>query len=192
MVPDTISFYDSDPEGYSEATLGSDMSDQRARFLTYMGYGGRILDLGCGSGRDSLAFMQDGYDVVPVDGSDGMCRVAERNTGVPVRRISFSELDYDSEFDGVWACASLLHVPSTELPDVMSGVRRALRPGGVAYLSFKKGTFEGMRDGRWYTDMDPSRLWELSESAGFGVERMWVAEDERRAIAWVSCIIRRV
>ncbi len=192
MVPDTISFYDSDPEGYSEATLGSDMSDQRARFLTYMGYGGRILDLGCGSGRDSLAFMQDGYDVVPVDGSDGMCRVAERNIGVPVRRISFSELDYDSEFDGVWACASLLHVPSTELPDVMSGVRRALRPGGVAYLSFKKGTFEGMRDGRWYTDMDPSRLWELSESAGFGVERMWVAEDERRAIAWVSCIIRRV
>ncbi len=188
---DTIAYYDSDPQRYSDATFGSDMSDQRSRFLSYLPEGARILDLGCGSGRDTLAFLEEGFDAVPVDGSEGMCRVAEANTGVPVRRVTFDALDYDSEFDGVWACASLLHVPSGMLAQAMEGVRRALRPGGVAYMSFKKGDFEGFRDGRWYTDMDACGLWDLAESSGFTVERLWVSQDAGRAFPWVSCIVRR-
>ena len=153
----TRAFYDGDPEGYSESTFGNDVSDIRRRFLSRLDPGARILDLGCGSGRDTLAFRDAGCEVVPVDGSEGMCRVASSNLGSEVRRLDFLELDYEDEFDGVWACASLLHLKADEMPVVLGLIRRALRVGGAAYVSFKEGTFEGIRNGRWYTDMTVDR-----------------------------------
>lgn len=191
MDDGTIGYYDSDPEGYSERTSGRDMAVQRGMFVSYLPEGGRILDLGCGSGRDSAAMMRMGFDVVPVDGSEGMCRVASENIGVPVRHLLFDELDYDGEFDGVWACASLLHVPSHDLRHILSLVRRSLRDGGVLFVCFKKGSFEGYRDGRWYTDMDLPGLEALVRSAGLMPVKMWEAGDVDGTV-WVNALARRV
>lgn len=185
----TIWFYDSDPEGYSEATFGNDVSGIRDRFLTHLPEGARILDLGCGSGRDTLAFRNLGYDVVAVDGSEGMCRVAERNTGMPVRRLMFSDLDYENEFDGVWACASLLHLPMDELKDVMVKVRMALKPGGVLYVSFKEGEFSGMRDGRFYTDLTEDGLRRLADETVFELLDLMKNIDSRGTV-WVNAILK--
>lgn len=185
----TIGFYDSDPEGYSEATFGNDVSDIRGRFMSHLPEGARILDLGCGSGRDTLAFRDLGYDVVAVDGSEGMCRVAERNIGMPVRHLMFSDLDYENEFDGVWACASLLHLPMDELGDVMVKVRRALKPGGVLYVSFKEGKFSGIRDGRFYTDLMEDGVMKLAEESSFELLDLWENCDPR-GIVWVNAILK--
>ena len=80
------------------------------KFEIYLKSGDKILDLGCGSGRDSKYFLSKGYDVVSVDGSIEICRLAEKYIGKYVRNIFFDELDYVNEFDAVWASASLLHV----------------------------------------------------------------------------------
>ena len=89
--------------------------------------------------------------------------------GSEVRRLDFLELDYEDEFDGVWACASLLHLKADEMPVVLGLIRRALRVGGAVYVSFKEGTFEGIRDGRWYTDMTVDGLVGTAEAAGLPV-----------------------
>ena len=187
----TIGFYDSDPEGYSEATFGNDVSDIRGRFMSHLPEGARILDLGCGSGRDTLAFRDLGYDVVAVDGSEGMCRVAERNTGMLVRRLMFSDLDYESEFDGVWACASLLHLPTDQLVEVMKKVRKALKPGGVLYVSFKEGEFSGKRDGRFYTDLTEDGVRELVKEPGFEILDLWSNMD-CRGTTWKNALVSRI
>lgn len=185
----TLDFYDSDPEGYCEKTFGADMSAVRERFTRRLKDGAEVLDLGCGSGRDSLAFKEQGYRVTPVDGSEGMCREARKRTGMDVRHLLFSELDYIDRFDGVWACASLLHLRSEEIPSTMALIRRALKEGGVFFCCFKLGGFEGMRDGRWYTDMTESSLKELLEASGFEPLDVWTSENE--GTSWANSVSRR-
>ena len=188
---ETIDFYDSDPGGYAAKTFSADISDSRDRFVRLMPEGARILDLGCGSGRDTVAFRELGFSVEPVDGSEGMVAQAERNTGAPVRHLLFRDLDYEDEFDGVWACSTLLHVHSDELPDIIGKVRRSLRDGGVFYLSFKKGTFEGMRDGRYFHDMEADGVRALAESAGFAVLEVWESSELSRRQVWVNALVRK-
>lgn len=184
----TRGFYDGDPEGYSEATRWNDVTALTGRFTSHLPHGARILDLGCGPGRDTLAFRHLGFEVVSVDGSEGMCRIASENTGSEVRMLDFLDLDYVDEFDGVWACASLLHLRPEEIPEAMGLVRRALRSGGVFFLSFKEGGFRGYRDGRWYTDMTPEGLMELAEGTGFEVLDLWESVG-RRGVRWVSGVL---
>lgn len=186
---DSIGFYDDNSVEYSKMTFGADMSASRDRFIGHLRPGSRILDLGCGSGRDSLAFSAMGFEVTPVDGSEGMCRMAEKNTGLKVRRLLFSELDYHGCFDGVWACSSLLHVPSKELPEIMTKVSEAMVPGGFFYLTFKKGDFEGERDGRYYTDMTFDSLNGLVKVCGMETVDIWESMQPDRNIVWINAIL---
>lgn len=191
MCPDSTSFYDGNPEGYSAKTFTADVSDLRDRFTALLPPEASILDLGCGSGRDSLAFHDMGYRVTSVDGSEGMCRVARENTGLEVRRLLFSDLDYIDEFDGVWACSTLLHVPSDELPHILSLTHRSLHRDGLFYMSFKDGGFEGERDGRYYIDMTVDGIPSLAESNGFEVVDVWNSREPDRDILWTNAILRR-
>ena len=192
MDTDTLEFYETNAEAYAAESLTHDVLDIRGRFIARLPKGARILDLGCGSGRDSFAFSRLGFETVPVDGSENMCREAERYTGLPVRHVRFSELDYREEFDGVWACASLLHVPSAELPHVLNMVRQALRIGGIFFCCFKEGTFEGERDGRYYTDMTSVRLKETLENCGFSVIDQWENTAFETGTRWVNAVSRRL
>ena len=183
----TLEFYDADPEGYFDSTFPRDISDTVERFALCLPEGARVLDLGCGSCRDTLVLRGMGFDVVPADGSEGMRRVVKERLGIDVVPVRFDDIRWEEEFDGVWACASLLHVPSADLPDVFLSIRRALRPGGTFFCSFKRGDFEGERDGRRYTDMDPGRLRGILTSSGFSVSDIWedVGSD---GTAWVDAI----
>ena len=144
----TLRFYNNNAEKYAEQTRNMDVSELYTDFEECLCPGDRILDLGCGSGRDSKYFLERGYEVVPVDGSAAMCIAASEYLHIPVRQMLFSELKFKNEFDGIWACASLLHVPKTQIRDIMAKVERALKPDGVLYASFKYGEEEINIDGR--------------------------------------------
>ena len=191
MDSDSTSFYDRDPEGYSGKTFTADVSDLRDRFTSLLPGGASVLDLGCGSGRDSLAFHEMGFRVTSIDGSEGMCRIARENTGLDVRHLLFRDLDYIDRFDGVWACSTLLHVPSHELPAVLSLVHRSLHADGVFYMSFKDGVFEGERDGRYYTDMSVDDIPSIASSNGFDVIDVWNSVEPDRDILWTNALLRR-
>ena len=124
-----------------------------------------------------------------MDGSRGMCTIAERNTGISVRKMLFSELDYHDCFDGVWACSSLLHIPSTDIASVMHKIRMALTPHGVLYTTFKKGEFEGERDGRYYKDMTGESLINLAHTSGFDIIDIWDSLEPGRDVLWVNALM---
>lgn len=175
---DSIDYYNRYASTYFESTVNLDMSEARRRFEKVLPEGGSVLDLGCGSGRDTLAFFEDEYEVTPLDGSREMCALAEIHTDLEVLNMTFEELDFDEVFDGVWACASLVHVPTEEMPDILKKIAFSLKPGGHFYLSVKEGDFEGNRNGRYFVDYSKRKLMEMIEDTGvFSIRDVWKSED---------------
>lgn len=191
----TIGYYDRHAEEFLSDTAGADLSEIQDIFLDLLPEKALILDFGCGSGRDAKYFLKRGYRVEAADGSVKMCRAAEELAGIPVRQMRFQELREEKKYDGIWACASVLHLSKDELGDVFQRMSRALKGGGILYASFKYGSFEGERRGRHFTDFTEEsfqafsgRLEELS------LERMWLTEDVRHGRsgeAWLNVLLRK-
>ena len=157
--------------------------------------GGKILDLGCGSGRDTKAFIDRGYSVTAVDGSPSLCEMAKVQLGIEVECSDFNELNYKEEFDGVWACASLLHCSRENLPNIIDKIKHALVPNGVVYMSFKYGDFEGEKLGRFFLDLNEERFEEiLKKTNGLEKIKVWQSEDTRREkdVIWLNALLRRI
>ena len=176
----TLQYYNEHADSFTADTQTSDMTERYAPFLSRVKPGGHILDLGCGSGRDSAQFLARGYNVTSVDGSEKLCRIAETHTGQKVHHMLFDEIPWQNEFDGVWACASLLHCTADELPDILQKVSDSLKPGGVLYLSFKYGDFAGWRNGRYFTNLTEQTLQKLINTVPkLHLETMWTTGDVR-------------
>ncbi|MFN9880803.1 MAG: class I SAM-dependent methyltransferase, partial [Planctomycetota bacterium] len=143
----TLRYYDERAAEYVARTDQLDMEEMYQPFLELVPIGGQILDAGCGAGRDAQAFVERGYRVAAFDASATMVALTVQRTGVVAVQARFQDLDYRDAFDGIWACASLLHVPLSDLPDVFDRLRRALKQDGVCFMSFKYGNSERMDDG---------------------------------------------
>lgn len=175
----TNDFYDKNASEFFEGTVTADMSKNYAPFLERLQLGAKILDAGCGSGRDSLAFKRLGYQVTAIDGSEALCKLASKHIGQEVKKVRFQEMKDVNEFDGIWACATLLHVPSHELKEVLCKLKRALKQGGILYASFKYGDFEGERNGRYFTDLTEKAAGRLLTECELKVQKMWITGDVR-------------
>ena len=189
----TINFYEKNAEAYAALTVTADMSRAYEKFLAYLPHGAKVLDAGCGSGRDSLFFMRQGYRVTMLDASAAMCRCAEKLTGQKALHKTFAEINFDKQFDGIWANASLLHVPEQELEKVLKILHRALKDDGVLYASWKYGEAE-RRDGeRFYCDMTEEKLKKLLRRTGcFVCKEVWVSEDVlplHREQRWLNVVL---
>ena len=112
-----------------------------------------ILDIGFGSGRDSLYFSNK-YELYSIDPLKEFCEYGKRLGLKNVYCMKVQDMDYIDMFDGIWACASLLHVPSNELVEVLNKCYIALKENGVMYCSFKYGEYEGERNGRFFIDLN--------------------------------------
>ena len=148
----TIEYYNDNAERFIQDTQTASMSDIQKTFLRMIPENGTILDLGCGAGRDSKAFLDAGYKVVSVDGSKKMCEATTQLTGMPAICSTFQDYEPEEMFDGIWACASLLHLTPEELKEVVSRLSLSLKTGGCFYMSFKQGDFAGVRNDRYFTD----------------------------------------
>ena len=149
-----------------------------------------ILDAGCGTGRDSLVFINAGYAVDAFDASEGMCRYASDLLKIKVKCMQFEELSGENEYDGIWACASLLHVNAVDLPDVLTRIKKLLKPDGVFYASFKSGSGERVKEGRYFNDMTTETCRKLFSESGFRILELFESEDVRpgRSEDWVNVI----
>lgn len=188
---ETIKYYNQNAERFIAGTLQADMSNSRSRFLKHVVPGGRILDAGCGSGRDAAAFLNAGYIVDAFDASEEICRIASGILGIPVECKRFEDLSGSDEYDGIWACASLLHVRQDDLPDVMRRLHLLLKPKGVLYASFKEGLTERIKEGRFFHDMTETSCRDLFERTGFEVLEIFRSHDVRENRAeetWVNSI----
>ena len=195
MKNSTLEYYDQNAEQFFKTTADVDFTGIQDRFLRYLGPGSRILDLGCGSGRDTRYFLEKGYQVDATDGSAEICRLASEYTGIPVRQMLFNELDAEEEYDGIWACASILHLPEEELRDVMHRIGKALKEDGIFYTSFKYGDFAGERKGRYFRDFTEERFREfLTDFHEFRMTDQWITSDvrpNRGEERWLNVLLRR-
>lgn len=160
----TIDYYNQHAAEFVEGTVKVDFTEQQQKFLQWLPQSEEqrlILDLGCGSGRDSKYFLGQGLTVEAVDGSPELCKLVTEYLGQPVQCMLFQELAAVERYDGIWACASLLHLPMEELVPVLKKCAEALKSGGLLYVSFKQGNFSGERNGRWFTDMTEQKLQQL-------------------------------
>ena len=190
----TIDYYNKHAEEFTASTFEVDMESLYQPFLAELPEGARILDVGCGSGRDTLAFKNKGYQVDAIDYSEELVKKATQLTGIPVRLQSFYEIDADQAYDGIWACASLLHCERTRLKEVIGKLLSALKPNGMLYMSFKYGNGDRQKDGRQFTD-----LGEVQAKALLGqfdrVQQIqqWITIDQRpeRQEKWLNLIWKK-
>ena len=154
----TLQYYNEHAADFTQDTQMTDMREKYAPFFSRISPGGHILDLGCGAGRDTKAFLEMGYRVTAVDGSEKLCRIASAFTGQEVQQMLFQDIAWQNAFDGVWACSSLLHCTLDDLPDILQKVSDSLKPGGTLYVSFKYGDFSGWRNGRYFTNLTEETL----------------------------------
>jgi SAM-dependent methyltransferase len=161
----TLRFYSENAQAYAAREIAKHA--RLSRFLAVLAPGASILELGCGAGADSAQMLAAGFDVRPTDGSPELAAEASRRLGRPVETLLFHDLDEVEAYDGVWANACLLHVPRSELAPVLTLIRRALKPGGQFYASFKAGEQDGRdRLDRYYNY--PSPEWLRATYAGAG------------------------
>lgn len=188
----TINYYQQNADSFFSTTVSVDMSSLYAPFIEALIPPQLILDAGCGSGRDAKAFAAMGYQVEAFDASSEMVARATQYSGLPVQQRSFADVHETARYDGIWCCASLLHVPADELPAAMQQLATALKSGGIWYVSFKYGTGEREKDGRRFTDLDEAGLTTLvAEIADMGITQMWRTEDKRpdRSEIWLNALL---
>lgn len=194
-MDETTDYYDQFAAAFFESTVGVDMTAIHQRFLASLKPDAQILDAGCGSGRDAKVFADLGYRVTAFDASAELARLATAHCGfeVAVRRIE--ALDEVGQYNAIWCCASLLHIPAVAIPDSLARLWRALRPGGTLYVSFKEGTGERVVGGRRFTDADEARLRHWFATVP-GVDKLdvWITEDQRpeQTQRWTNALVTRV
>ncbi|MEM0514272.1 class I SAM-dependent methyltransferase [Pseudoalteromonas sp. YIC-827] len=185
-------FYEQNAQAFFNDTVNVDMTDIYTRFTANLAKGAKILDAGCGSGRDSKAFLDMGFDVDAFDASKSLCELASAETGLIVKHLTFDDVTAESQYDAIWCCASLLHVPEHELLKVFNKLSRALKPGGIWYVSFKYGQGERIKGGRHFTDLNENKLEQLmSDLPNITLDSIWVSEDNRpdRKELWLNALL---
>lgn len=190
----SIEYYEKKADEYVLATINADVSRLYKEFEGNIKKGCRILDIGCGSGRDSKYFIEKGYDVVAIDPSPTMCEKTKMLSGVVTYIQRAEELEFENEFDAVWACASLLHVSRENQRQTLILICRSLKPEGILYCSWKYGTQDREENGRHFTDLNERELLILlSDISNFKLIKMWRTDDARpeNKQQWLNVLLRK-
>ena len=190
----TLNYYNEQAEKFVQGTVDVEFSHLQNQVIEMLPAGGTILDLGCGSGRDSKAYKNAGFKVIAVDGSEALCKIAGEYIGQEVICCKFQDLEVKEKLDGVWACATLLHLEKEDVVKTMQKLTDCLVPGGIFYASFKHGDFSGDRNGRFFTDMTEDSFAELLKQVeGLEIVKQMITEDARpdRSERWLNVFLKK-
>lgn len=205
-LDETIDLYNSFADNYATQALDHGPVMQRKLFASLITKGGKILDAGCGSGRDSAFFSELGFVVIGLDKSEKLLELARiaapkaKFYSGDIRHLSFEP----NMFDAIWSCASILHIKHKELPAVFQSFYSLLKPNGVLYLHVKKGEGEAYIEEpsmpgkkRFYSFFSASLLKKYCEEAGFldieiiDVGTMKAYADGKHAREWIDCFVKK-
>lgn len=195
MVDPTKDYYTEKAKQFFDGTVDVDMENLYQPFLELIPDNGKILDAGCGSGRDTLYFKRKGYSVVAFDYSEEIVRLSTEYTGEQILHMSFEDVDFKNEFDGIWACASLIHVSKQDICIVFEKLSDALKPKGILYTSFKYGETEEIRKGRRFSDYTESTFEQLIDTVpSFITIKQWKSLDvrpNRKDEYWLNVLLKK-
>lgn len=194
-IDKTLKYYNENAQSFASGTVSVKFTEVQDKFLEKLNSDAYILDLGCGAGRDTKYFLSRGYQIDAIDGSEQLCRIASKYAGIKVRQMLFQELDEKEKYDGIWACASILHLPKKQLREVLENMYAALKSEGWIYTSFKYGKFEGERNGRYFTDFTTDTFKEfIHDMHGLKIEEHWITGDVRPGRGeekWLNLLLQK-
>ncbi|GAA0373496.1 class I SAM-dependent methyltransferase [Bowmanella denitrificans] len=185
-------YYQEHAAQFFQDTQAVDMGPLYQRVLPLLRPGGHIVDAGCGSGRDARYFAEQGFVVSAFDACAELVALAREYTGLNVRHCRFMDFHAVSPVDAVWACASLLHVPLTDLPDTFSHLAAQLAENGLIYCSFKYGEGEVLRGNRRFTDLTETGLADVLRETSVSIRECWKTSDlrpGREQEQWLNAIL---
>lgn len=194
MVTLNAQYYSENAESFYDATVNIDMTTLYDEFLPLVKSNGAILDAGCGAGRDSKHFIEHGYTVQAFDASEALVSLATTLIKQSVQQALFQTFESDQKFDGIWACASLLHVPMNELHQVLQKLTSLLTIDGIFYCSFKLGNEEVTRNGRVFTNLDEESFEQYILGLPLCIVKQWRTGDlreRRESEQWLNVILRK-
>ncbi len=191
----TDQYYTENAQSFFDATVSVDVQKLYDQFLPHLNPHGAILDAGCGSGRDAKHFKDLGFKVAAFDANQALVELASRHLEQNVIHAKFDTFRAEpNSFDGIWACASLLHVPDEELAATFFTLSQLLKPQGIFYCSFKYGQAAQVRNGRFFTDMDEHKLHATLTTSPLTIKQTWVTSDVRPGRGseqWLNAILVR-
>ena len=189
----TNQYYSENAQAFFDTTVRVNVKKLYDRFVPRIKPGGQILDAGCGSGRDSKHFKDLGFKVTAFDANESLVQLAADHLEQTVIHASFDTfVTHAHRFDGIWACASLLHVPRCQLPSVLLNLGHQLKPEGIFYCSFKYGEAEVVRNGRYFTDLNESTLQNVLIGSNLIIDDTWISSDarpDRESEQWLNAIL---
>lgn len=186
----SLGYYARQAQAYFDATVNLAMASVRQRFTTRLRAGARVLDAGCGSGRDARAFAEAGFRVDAFDACPELVALAQAFTGLPILCQTFAEVQAREAYDGVWACSSLVHLEDSELTAALRQLSGSLVQDGCAYLNFKVGETPFVDEhGRYFNPATPARAAQLCEDAGLWVAELWTTASLRQPdVQWLNIL----
>ena len=191
----TLKYYADNAQDFFDNTYNKEMSEIYQKFLPLLPVNGSILDAGCGSGRDSHYFLSQGYKVDAFDASKEMGTLSTTYLDQEVKCLRFDEIKNVDAYDGVWAAASLLHLPFSELPKTFKQLSQVLKEEGLFYASFKYGEHEYDKEGRHFTPLNEKRVETLfREIHTLQLLNIWLSDDvrqERKGEKWLNLLARK-
>lgn len=195
-IKNTLNYYDDNIESYKEMWLNDFSNNYNFEipdiFLSYLSVNSNILDLGCGTGRDSKYFIDKGYQVTSIDGSKEMCKLATTLLQKEVKQINFLDMNYKNEFDGIFACASLLHLSQEDLLIVLKKISNALKQNGILYTCFKYGENTRIDNGRFYNDITEEKFISLCNNVNeLKILKSWITQQYKSDTKFINFIIRK-
>ncbi len=188
-----IDYYNRIANRYYEKKAHIDRSNLLARFTKYLAPGAKILDAGCGPGLDAKPFLDSGFLVDAIDGSEEMVKLASQHLNRSITCLRFDEIEFVCCFDGVWTNASLIHIPPDELLELFPRFVRAMKPGGYWYMSFRYGKGIKIIDGiPSYLQTKSSLIKLLALFPEFNLQEIWIRPTAHPELPdWLNCIVRK-